>query len=185
VVAFCGHIHQDGTADLLRKVARVMAELGGHLDIYTMLPPQSLVGCGLELPTVRHMGFFPASEMGEKVGQSAHVLFLPASFEQRERDDVATLFPSKLADYTAVGLPILIWGPKYSSAVGWADEHPGSMICVTEPDPAAFRTALVDLVSKPTEAAQMASAAMDVGDACFNPKTARAVLYRALRGFTP
>ena len=111
VVAFCGRIHQAGNAALLRELAAVLATMNGRIDFYGPYTAQSLaVDYGLTAPVVRTAGFFPAAEMGERVGRTAHALFLPASFEPRERDDVATLFPSKLADYTAIGLPVLVWG---------------------------------------------------------------------------
>jgi glycosyltransferase involved in cell wall biosynthesis len=180
VVAFCGQIHQDGTTDLLRRLAAVLTELGGHLDIYSLLSADEIAGRGLVPPTVRVMGFLPAGAMGERVGATADALFLPASFEPGERRDVATLFPSKLADYTAIGLPVLLWGPAYSSAARWALEHAGATALVTELDDAAVRQALVDLVGDPGRAAGLAAAAAVAGQACFHPQAARAILYRAL-----
>src|SRR5205823_3973379 len=86
VAAFCGHIHQDGTTDLLRRLAGVLAGAGGHLDLYTVLSARELAARGLAAPNVGLRGFFPAHEMGERLGKSADVLFLPASFEPRERE---------------------------------------------------------------------------------------------------
>jgi hypothetical protein len=180
IVAFCGQIHQDGTTHLLRQLAEVLAGMGGRLDIYSLLSADELESRSLAPPTVRVAGFFPATEMGERVAATADALFLPASFEPRERQDVATLFPSKLADYTAIGLPVLIWGPPYSSAVRWAQEHPGTAAVVTEPDAFAVRAALERLVADPLDACRLASAAALAGKACFEPLIARANLYRAL-----
>jgi hypothetical protein len=181
VIAFCGQIHQDGTTDLLRQLVVVLAEMAGHLDIYTLLTAEQLAGHGLRPPVVRWRGFLPASELGELVGRTAHALFLPASFLPRERDDVATLFPSKLADYTAIGLPIILWGPRYSSAVRWARENAGAALAFTEPDGAGMRVAIAQLVADPARAAELAAAAVHAGEICFHPHTARAQLFQALR----
>src|SRR5262249_28092158 len=126
VAAFCGHVHQDGTLTLLRALADVLAAAEGHLDLYTPHPEDVLAGWGLRPPVVRRVGFLAPAEMAERLGQTADALFLPASFAARERLDVATLFPSKLTDYTAAGLPILVWGPRYSSAARWALNNPGA-----------------------------------------------------------
>ncbi len=181
VVAFCGNIHLGGTADLLRRMAGLLATLGGFLDLYTQATAKGLATHRLDLPNVRLRGFFPAAEVGERVGQTAHVLFLPASFDPRERIDISTLFPSKLADYTAIGLPILVWGPGYSSAVRWAADHPGATVCITDTDPAAVQSAVARLAADPEYAAEIAAAGIAAGAACFDPAPAREALYNALR----
>ena len=181
VVAFCGNIHLGGTADLLRRMAGLLATLGGFLDLYTQATAKGLAAHRLDLPNVRLRGFFPAAEMGERVGQTAHVLFLPASFDPRERIDISTLFPSKLADYTAIGLPILVWGPGYSSAVRWAADHPGATVYITDTDPAAVRSAVTRLAADPEYATEIAAAGIAAGAACFDPAPAREALYNALR----
>ncbi len=119
--------------------------------------------------------------MGERLGQTAHALFLPASFEPRERDDVATLFPSKLADYTAVGLPVLIWGPTYSSAVRWAIENPAAAVCASTTDSGALTAAIRRIVADASYATGLAAAAVRAGSRCFDQAAARSSLYRALR----
>lgn len=180
VVAFCGHVNQDGTIELLRRLAEVLARLGGRLDLYTLVPDWLLEQCGLVAPTVRKVGFLPASELGDRVAETAHALFLPASFQPRERLDVATLFPSKLADYTTMGLPVLIWGPPDSSAARWALDHPGSAELIREPDPSAVRDAILRIVSDPAHARRLAETAMEAGTRSFGLESARGVLFERL-----
>jgi hypothetical protein len=168
VVAYCGLIHQSGTAASLRKLAAVLTTMDGHLDYYGPYSADLLAAnWGLAPPVVRAVGFFSAAEMGDRVGRTAQVLFLPASFEPREREDVATLFPSKLADYTAIGLPVLVWGPEYSSAARWAAENPGATVCVMDPDPAALKAALNRLVADPLYALSVATAGVEAGNRYF------------------
>src|SRR5262249_20905493 len=150
------------------QLAEVLAGLGGHLDLYTLLSAHDLAARGLRPPTVRAPGFFPAAEMGERVARSAHALFLPASFAPRERVDVSTLFPSKLADYTSIGLPVLVWGPEYSSAARWVAENPGATVCVTEPSPASVRLALQRIAEDPEYAAGTAAAGLEAGNRDFD-----------------
>lgn len=182
IVAFCGTIHQDGAAELLRLLASVLATIGGHLDMYSAYTKDQLsMIWGLGPPVVRAVGFLPPAEMGERIGRTAHALFLPASFEARERDDVSTLFPSKLADYTAIGLPVLVWGPEYSSAARWAAENPGAAVCLTSPDPGPVRAAVVRLATDPPYAAAIAAAAAEAGRRYFDLHSVRNLLWAALR----
>lgn len=180
VVAFCGNINQDGTIGLLRKMAAILEGLGGHLDLYTMNSKGFLTNVGLAAPTVRMLGYFPAAELGDRVGSTAHALFLPASFEPRERLDVATLFPSKLADYTAIGLPVLVWGPESSSAARWVRDNPGAAELVSQPDPDAARAALLRIHSDPAHAAALARAGIEAGNRCFELEQAQEILHSVL-----
>ena len=180
VIAFCGNIHLGGTAELLRQMADLLVPLGGFVDLYTQATAEGLAAHNLDRPNVRFRGFFNAAEMGDRVGRTALALFLPASFDLRERIDISTLFPSKLADYTAIGLPIVIWGPVYSSAVRWAAEHPGATVCISDSDPAAVQSAVSRLVSDPSYAAEVAAKGMAAGFACFDPEPTRQILYEAL-----
>ena len=47
----------------------------------------------------------------------ADALLLPMSFDEEQRDIVATSFPTKTADYLISGVPILVHAPSYSSVV--------------------------------------------------------------------
>jgi hypothetical protein len=173
IVAFAGLIHQAWTADRLRVLAAALGPMGGRLDPYVPYSADRLAEWGLQGPQVRRVGFFPASEMCERVAAAAHVLFLPASFGERERVDVATLFPSKLADYTAIGLPILVWGPPYSSAARWAAENPGAAIRVTDDDVCPVRDAAVQLATDTAFAARIAAAGVEAGQRDFDAEGVR------------
>jgi hypothetical protein len=179
-VAYCGLVSQSGTGVLLRQLAATLARLGGYLDLYTPHDAGLLAAMGLDQPNVRRGGFLPPQQLSETVARTAHALFLPASFEPRERNDVATLFPSKLADYTAIGLPILVWGPPYSSAVRWAAENPGATLCVRDPDPAAVLAVLERLVGDPAHAAAVAASGVAAGSRYFDVAAARATFFAAL-----
>jgi hypothetical protein len=184
VVAYCGFIHPHAAPRswlaLIRKLADTLAALGGHLDLYTQMPREQLEAAGLTPPTVRYPGFLPPAEMGERIGRTAHALFLNASFEPSEREEVATLFPSKLTDYTAIGLPILVWGPAYSSAARWAAENPDAAILVIDEDPGPVRDAITRVVADPDYAARLAAAAVRAGDRYFDPSVARSTLFAEL-----
>jgi glycosyltransferase involved in cell wall biosynthesis len=180
VVAHTGFIHLEGNAALLRDLARILGELGGHLDLYTMHGDDDLARRGLVGPVVRNVGFFPAHEMAERVAATADALFLSASFDERDRLDIGTLFPSKLADYTAIGLPIITWGPAYSSAVRWCSENPDATLLFTTRDPEPVRKGLLDVLSNGGVAAKIARAAVEAGDRDFAPSVAQRQFIDAL-----
>ena len=180
VVAYAGMIHQDWTAQALRDVGNVLVRLGGRLELYVPYAEERLAGWGLVAPYIRSVGFFAAHEMAKRVAASAHALFLPASFRPGDRRDIETLFPSKLADYTAVGLPLLIWGPSYSTVAQWALANPGAAELITDPDAAALAGPLARLGQGGDDARRLATGAIAAGIRDFDPVAVRTHFLTAL-----
>jgi hypothetical protein len=181
VVAYGGMIHQAWAVEALQAMASVLVKLGGRLDLYVPYSEMALEEMGLAGPSIRRIGFLPARQMSESMRLTAHVLFLPASFRAQEMTDASTLFPSKLADYTAVGLPILIWGPMHSSAARWATENPGVAELVTDQDSMAIQRALAKLAGDPGYANDVASNGVAAGTRDFESIAVRNRFFAALR----
>jgi hypothetical protein len=85
-------------------------------------------------------------------------------------------FPSKLTDYTAAGLPILMWAPPYSGGGRWALENPDTVALADQPDIACLRAAVDRLVSDPDTRRRAGQAALDAGRRYFGSAVARRVL---------
>jgi hypothetical protein len=168
---------------MLRDVAEQLAVgVGGRLDVYA--PGTGEGGempVSLRMSNIRRGGFLPQTELADRIGAEADVLFLPVPFEPEVRPMATLSFPSKLADYTAIGLPILIWGPEDSSAVQWAAGRPGVAEVVTNRDPAQLRIALERLASDPVHRRDLASRAVEAGTSDFSLTAGRAILHGALR----
>jgi len=180
-MAFCGLVNQAGTAILLRRLAAVLSTINGFLDIYSPYTSEQLGELhGLNLPNVRQVGFFPPHELAERLPEATNALFLPASFEPHERTDISTLFPSKLADYSAIGLPIVIWGPTYSSAARWASENPGATLLITENNDNACRDAIESLMTS-SDAELIAHRGVIAGKKYFQIEQARGTLLSVLQ----
>jgi len=180
-IAHAGFIHLAGNAELLRQLAELLEPLGGHLDLYTQHTQADLVRLGLTSPAIRLVGYFPAHEFAERVAKTAHALFLTASFDDKDKIHESTLFPSKLADYTGIGLPILIWGPPYSSAARWAAENSQAALLFTERDTRRIAESVARISRDPEYARELARGAVETGLRFFELSTAREQLYGALR----
>jgi glycosyltransferase involved in cell wall biosynthesis len=172
VVAFAGSIPRQSTVRSLSGMADALAYAGGRLDLYVSATESRLAELGLLRPNVRRLGWYEPEEMARRVSETADALFLPTSFESAEQIDMATLFPSKLADYTAIGLPVLIWAPRYSSAARWVTENQGAAELITDPDPTALREPIIRLTN-PEYAAKVASAGVAAGIRDFSATTVR------------
>ncbi len=88
-------------------------------------------------------------------------------------------FPSKLADCTATGLPLVIYGPGYCSAVVWARENQGvGEVVEAESD---LREAIERLANDPAHRVLLGRRALDVGREYFTHDRVQEVFNRALQ----
>jgi hypothetical protein len=131
-------------------------------------------------PAITFHGFVPFHQMIRDLREIADVLFVPMTFADADRDNQSVSFPSKLADYTATGLPLLIYGPGYSSVVRWARSFEDAAEIVDREGAAALRTAITRLAEDRSRRATLAERAVTIGRRCFDAEGARSALATAL-----
>ena len=119
----------------------------------------------------------------EMIDGARHVdlLFAPMAFDAASRDNMTVSFPSKLADYTAAGVPILIHAPPYSSAARWAERHHDAAAVVTVDDRSTLRDKIAALKCDRAARQALAAGAIRAGDACFSLGAGRALFEGALQ----
>jgi hypothetical protein len=142
-VAFCGTIYLD-YARALQRMAMALQEIGGRLLVFGP-KPTAAVDAFLQEPNLELQGTLSSLEMIRRCREQAHAIFVPMSYSEYDRHNMEISFPSKLADCTATGLPLIIDGPDYCSAVRWARENPGVSKIITDESVAALRTGLQQL----------------------------------------
>lgn len=185
VVAYAGSLWGGGYVQMLQTAAVTLQEWGGRLDIYNDASDAQLRAAGLTAPNVRACGFPPLIKAADQIGETADVLLLPLSFLAQERTVTRINFPSKLTDYTAIGLPILLWSPPEHAAIRWAREHGGAAEIVTDLDGTALRNALARLATDSELRRALATKAVTAGNKCFALEQGRAVLHNALTSPMP
>ena len=153
-----------------------MEPFGGQLLIFGPDKTQAAAN-GLARSNVIAFGF--VYDMLEQIRERAQVLFLPMTFETAEKVNMQISFPSKLAEYTASGLPLLIYGPDYCSAVRWAGEHRDVAEVVTQEGRAGLEKALANLMNGGRRE-QLAWRALEVGNRCFSFDAAMKVFLSAV-----
>ena len=138
-----------------------------------------------ESPAISFHGFVPFDRMIRELREIADVLFVPMTFGAEQMDNMKISFPSKLTDYTATGLPLLIHAPAYASAVRWARAEHDVAEIVDEPGEAPLRAAIARLHEDADRRARLAAHAVAAGQRDFDSAAARAALTRALLGAGP
>ena len=177
-VAFAGTINSPGYIRALVALHDALEPLGGRLLIFGPLTRDEARTSGLELPNTVVCGLLTSAELMQRFRDEVDVLFVPMSFDDADRSNMEMSFPSKLTDYTAVGLPLLIYGPEYCSAVRWAKENAGvAEVAETEDK---LVQAVQRLANDPARRVQLGRQSLQTGRKYFAHETVQAVFNRAL-----
>jgi glycosyltransferase involved in cell wall biosynthesis len=177
-IAFAGTINSNGYTRALIALQEALNSVNGRLLIFGPLTVDQARQTGLDLPNVTIGGLLSWPDLMRCLRDDADALFVPMSFDPVERSNMEMAFPSKLADYTAVGLPLLIYGPDYCSAVRWAGENPGVAEVVEAEE--ALAGAVQRLAHDPALRHALGARALEVGNNYFAYETVQAVFNRAL-----
>ena len=124
-IAFAGTINSDGYVSALTLLQKALEPVDGRLLIFGPLTTDAALQAGLNNANTEIRGLLRSTELLTTLREQAHALFVPMSFAASDRANMEMAFPSKLADYTATGVPLLIYGPNYCSAVAWGRENHG------------------------------------------------------------
>jgi glycosyltransferase involved in cell wall biosynthesis len=172
VVAFGGTVNSLGMRVLLQLVAEALQPFGGSLKVFGPVDSQRARAGGLNASNIFFQGSLASEEFKVALRREADVLLTPIDFSPEVALNVFLNFPSKLADYTAVGLPLLIVGPEQSGAVRWAKENAPVAEVVVREDREDIVKALERLRS-PEHRQMLAREALAKGNRFFNPEVAR------------
>jgi hypothetical protein len=178
-VAYGGTVNSAGHYQSLQDLAIALQQVGGQLLVFG-LTREGARSCGLAAPNIEPRGLVSSSEMIKACREEADALAVSMSFDLKQSSALRMGFPSKLTDYTAAGLPLLIHGPADSSAVRWARENAHLAEIVTEPGVEALLPALRRLQQDATRRVALAQAAIRVGGEYFPPTRAREVFLGAI-----
>jgi len=164
-VAYFGNLSEYGqlienALRALKSSQHVQLEVFGASPLWTSGAEEEFRSTGV------YHGFVTSDELAKSLGvfQAA---FIVMSFAPSHRRRMTTSFPSKLIDATQLGLPIIIWGPEYCSAVTWA-RNGNKALCVTDPNPLTLREALEELAACPSELRRLAKSASDAAATDFS-----------------
>lgn len=171
-IAFAGTINSRGYVRALAALQKALTPVDGRLLIFG---PQQF---GLNDHNTENRGLVSSTELLTTLREEADALFVPMSFAASDRANMEMAFPSKLADYTATGVPLLIYGPGYCSAVAWARENPGvAEVVEAERDLAG---AITRLANDPGHRLALGQRALEAGREYFTHARVQQSFYQSL-----
>lgn len=177
-IAFAGTINSHGYVQALIGLSDALKAVNGRLLIFGPLTAEQAPQIGLDLPNVTVGGLLSWHELMNRLREEVDALFVPMSFDESDRSNVKMAFPSKLADCTAVGVPLLIYGPSYCSAVRWARENLGVAEIVETQE--GLSEVVERLANDAALRQKLGTRALEIGQQYFAHETVQAVFNRAL-----
>ena len=178
-IAFAGTINSQGYIDALKKLQQALKLVSGRLLVFGPLTDNTAQQIGLTIRILRFLcGLLHAEQLLTQLRKDADALFVPMSFSASDRANMEMAFPSKLADCTATGLPLLIYGPAYCSAVTWAHENPG-VAEVVECE-AGLDDAVASLAHYPDRRLAFGTRALEIGRQYFAHERVQQIFHQLL-----
>jgi glycosyltransferase involved in cell wall biosynthesis len=179
-VAFAGTINSDGYVKALTALSEALFDVSGRLLVFGPTTIAEARRLDLDLANISFCGLLQWPDLIARLRRDVDLLFVPMSFSEADSLNMEMAFPSKLADYTAVGLPLLIYGPPYCSAVHWAQENPGAAEVVQDEEIRSLTEVVHHLANAPAYRLLLAQRALDVGRRYFSHAAIHSLFSRAL-----
>lgn len=198
VAAYAGNLFH-AYPRMVLELAACLERSGGRLLLFGPHSPENLRSHGLNRANILSQGLVSSTELISRLRKEADFVLVPMSFAPGQfRRNAELSFPSKLTDYTAAGLPLLIWGPEYCSAVRWARQYEAvAEVITSEPSAgwycspgtaANFKGEVTEGIDRAVNRLEdahhrkrLGMAAIEIGDRLFSHRASIDILYRALR----
>lgn len=166
-VAYAGTLHL-GYPRLLRRLAGFLETIDARLLITNLSLEHAgrlrLTGENIVLP-----GLVDSSHFVEYLREEADLLLVLMSGKVGIRS--RTSFPSKIADYSLTGRPLILYAPDDSTVMQWAQEYPGTAVAIREGDWGRLCEEIRTLGSRPDIRKALGAQFQTLGEKLFGSET--------------
>lgn len=174
-IGYAGSLNY-GYSEGVQALLPALKAAGAVLRVYSPVAPEGL-GEHLE-----YAGFSPTPmQTWARLKEDCDVVLLPYAWPEHFRTLYETHFPSKLTEYLALGMPVLISGPAYAAGVVWGLTHPRAALTVSDPSAEAMLAACVRLRDDVGLRTSLGSEAVRAGNEEFDPIRIRDKFLQELR----
>lgn len=181
IFGYAGSISSPSYVKCIDTLSTSVRASGGTIVIYSSITKEAMKQMNVNTENIVIRPLLPYQKLITQLRDEVDVLFVPMSFSPNDKINMQLGFPSKLADYTAVGLPLLIYGPPYCSAVRWANANPCTAEVIDQEEPEKLRMAIQRLQDQQYRVL-LAENALKNGDKYFAHKIVKDQFYEAVTG---
>lgn len=118
-VFYAGSVYGKGF-EVLDEIALALRTKGHRLIAYTPSRPSA----DFRPRALEIRAALPSAELVKTLHEEADMLLLLTSFAEASRRQVETLFPSKMVDYAAAAVPVVVAAPEYACIVNYLQQRP-------------------------------------------------------------
>lgn len=160
-----------GYGEQLVRMLPAFRAAGVKLLIYGPLPRGEAAPLCAAVDVVEYRGFVPsASEAWQGVKRDCDAMIFPYLDPPGRMEGLYSLhFPSKLPEYLALGMPIVMVGPESATGVRWARRNPGAVFLLDDRQPSTWPAALEMLRANAVLRESLALNAGKAGGEDFDP----------------
>jgi glycosyltransferase involved in cell wall biosynthesis len=158
---------QDSLKTIANSIQRVNEDLS--LEIKFVLQTPDLPDWIAKYPCVQHRKQVPYSEL-PKVFSEADLLILPYDFSEVSTHYIKYSMPTKASEYMASGTPILLFSPKDTAVVQYAEKYNWAAI-VTENNIEELTKTIKHLFSDVSYRKKLAKQAQNIAESRHDEKT--------------
>lgn len=168
-VGFAGNLGYGYGRELCRLLPALRAT-GARLVIYARPPGGDCAALASAADCVELRGFRPAAEAWAGIQRDCDAVWLPYPVPAGELEQLYRYhFPSKLPEYLALGLPVIISGPDYATGVRWGLAHPAAAATAVNPTPQSLASLLRGLAVDADRRIELAVEGWKAGQSDFDP----------------
>jgi len=180
-VGFVGNLNY-GYGDELCRLLPAFREAGARLVVFSQLPKGKASALLNATDVVDYRGFAPAMEAWEVIKSQCDSVILPYPDSPGHLECLYRHhFPSKLPEYLALGMPVVVTGPEYATGLKWALQNEGAAMTWISGNPSDFATPLRRLTADANLRVALATTGYARGSYDFNPEKIKATFFSHIR----
>jgi glycosyltransferase involved in cell wall biosynthesis len=171
-----------GYGDELLRLLPALRAANVRLVIYSAPPGDSLAALLAATDCVDFRGFAPAMAAWRAIQAECDAVILPYSHASGRLERlVRHHFPSKLPEYLALGLPVMVSGPEYATGVAWGLRNPTAVMTCTSTGLNSIAAKLESLRVDPALRLSLATTGLAAGLRDFDPCRIQFQFLQAIR----
>src|SRR5262249_29259284 len=147
---------------------------GSRLVIYSSPPGGACASLINATDCCEFRGFVPSNDAWQAIQTDCDAVILPYPNPAGKLEQLyAHHFPSKLPEYLALGMPVIVTGPSYATGVSWALRNPDAVITHPGDSPEGIGRIFLKMRDEPSIRVKLAVAGVAAGDRDFDPLNIR------------
>jgi len=183
-VGFVGNLNY-GYGDELLRLLPAFRAAAASIVAFSSPPGEQLAALLQAEDCFDYRGFVPAMQAWRTIQAECDAVLLPypnspGHLERLYRHH----FPSKLPEYFALGMPVIVTGPEYATGVRWVQRNPSAAALSLVADALNFTNVLRSLREHPHERVMLARNGYEIGLREFEPLAIRSQFLEHLRSAT-